>query len=309
MKSGTSAFLAAAGALAFIAGVGSAPVALADSGDAWTRLTTDKGCWLVKYSIVYGGMETSPERPGFVWSGPCISGQPINGEGMFYEQYDGQVRTWKGRVVNGYPEGHWTQKVYALGQDKRWTVVNELEDNFTHGCNGWGCESGPRDMMIVQPITPARYSLVSDGAWAWNGFGVPAPQQSATAATRPPVPAASPSAGAARPSPNARAVPVSSATSDIRGGDCVKIVPGPKGQFWNVVNGCAVPVIGSYCYENDGFDSCAKHKSSGFGPIRPGKKEGISSGGDGRVEWRIAWCDYDKWNKGTCKLKHPWEIE
>lgn len=85
---------------------------------------------------------------------------------------------------------------------------------------------------------------------------------------------------------------------------CVTIESGGPGSFWRVVNGCGYTVIGKFCYEDSGAFSCSPMRPGGFGPIRNGGQEGISSGSPG-VTWRVSYCDYDEWNRGECSIGDP----
>lgn len=116
-----------------------------------------------------------------------------------------------------------------------------------------------------------------------------------------------PSPSAPAPAPAARVAAAAPPRADpgefgsTRQSACVTMKPlkNSANGFWVVVNQCGYRVIGSFCYEGS---SCGGgHTPGGFGPISPGKQEGVSGPeGRGRVEWRVAFCNYDLWVKGTC---------
>lgn len=178
----------------------------ADSFPAWQKQITDKGCFLYQYEESVGGMESDLQPTGYVWSGPCTPGQPINGEGTLYEQHnyrfsDGELSQWirshSGRLVNGLFEGkvnHRRHDVDALGY---WNpATGYVEDPeyassfYYQGCtkemmdDGWTanyCQPGKVIDPIIVPRVASAYfplpdALVDGGANAPPPVAPPAPQ-------------------------------------------------------------------------------------------------------------------------------------
>lgn len=72
--------------------------------------------------------------------------------------------------------------------------------------------------------------------------------------------------------------------------------------YWEVVNTCSYPIIGRFCYEGDsGPFRC--NTWGGFGPLKPGAREMISPPQKkGSTRWKTESCNYDDWNKSTCRF-------
>jgi hypothetical protein len=174
-----------AGRLAMAAGVVAlAPApARADSFDAWQKQTSDKGCYLYMYLPSVGGMDTDPNPDGFVWTGPCTPGQPVNGTGTWYMQTnypmsDGsvlkRVMSQAGTVRNGLFEGYVTRRTYAVDDNGRWDPnAGQIDEfwgegaEFRAGCEAdqimegamaeYGCQPGTQGNAIVIPRVTRPY--------------------------------------------------------------------------------------------------------------------------------------------------------
>lgn len=145
----------------------------ADGGVAWLKETTDKGCYLYEFGNAYQGMASDPNRSGFIWSGACSPGKPINGEGTLYFQNKSpsgaMVWSYTGRIVNGLPDGSMRVQQYVIGADGSWdhkggTVdPNFSEILFRQGCPSFAdaqCQPGVVvNVIALQPVTPAHFPL------------------------------------------------------------------------------------------------------------------------------------------------------
>lgn len=95
------------------------------------------------------------------------------------------------------------------------------------------------------------------------------------------------------------------APAEAQGSNCVHMGPISGGSFWQVTNNCGYRVIGKFCYENDKYFNCGTQSPGGFGPISPGRSEGVSSPSSSPATWRVSYCDYDDWNAGDCRIDNP----
>jgi hypothetical protein len=152
----------------------SVPVpAHADGGVAWIKETTDKGCYLHEFGNAYNGMATDPNRSGFIWSGACSPGKPINGQGTLYFQNKSpsgaMVWSYTGRIVNGLPDGPMRVLQYVIGADGKWDPAagtsdpNFSEIVFRQGCPSFAeaqCQPGMvQNVVALQPVTPPHFPL------------------------------------------------------------------------------------------------------------------------------------------------------
>jgi hypothetical protein len=178
--------LRAAGWLAAAAGLAalSAVPARADSFDAWQKQTSDKGCYLYVYGSSVGGMDTDPNPDGFLWTGPCTAGQPINGTGTWYIQTnypmgDGtalkRVVSMTGTVRNGLFEGYVATRIYEVDDNGRWdpnagqvdAITGGVDVEYRAGCQAdmiyegqlaeYGCQPGTHGDAIVIPRVTRPY--------------------------------------------------------------------------------------------------------------------------------------------------------
>lgn len=208
---------AAVAAATVAAGMFAADAAYADSFDAWQRHVTDKGCYSFEYGISVGGMESDPNRDGYVWSGSCTAGSPINGQGTLYVQVqypfsDGtvmrQIRAYTGRMVNGFWEGPVAQANYDVDESGRWNpnAPTPIEFGpgvvqFIRGCpewsidpsSEWACRPGQvTDPINIPQVSPPYYGIpglnpteadpvISDGTQYATSPGMAAPQPTGTA--------------------------------------------------------------------------------------------------------------------------------
>lgn len=145
----------------------------ADGGVAWIKETTDKGCYLHEFGNAYSGMATDPNRSGFVWSGACTSGKPINGEGTLYFQNKSpsgaMIWSYTGRIVNGLPDGPMRVLQYVISADGTWNPAagtsdpNFSEILFRQGCPSFAeaqCQPGVvQNVIALQPVTPPHFPL------------------------------------------------------------------------------------------------------------------------------------------------------
>lgn len=236
--------------------------ARADGGDfgAWTRETTDKGCYLFEFTTYYF-LEDDP--PGFVWIGPCTPGQPINGQGTLYIQVsDGfnSMRSLEGRVVNGLFEGPVEMTLYEVDENG---VVDPSSaqpgyapmENHQGGCpESWigsaegECQPGQvGGVHVLRQISPPFFQLPTQlsgmggepeqgplGLRDMPGAGAPA---TAPAATRAPLPMAP-----------------QTASSSADGGDvfgpCVEVEGIRSGiqMIWRLRNVCSTRINVAYCF-------------------------------------------------------------
>lgn len=77
---------------------------------------------------------------------------------------------------------------------------------------------------------------------------------------------------------------------------CVSIVPTNYGSA--VYNGCGYRIMGNYRSSDGNW--------GGYGPIGPGRQEGISMRRGSA--WGISYCNYDHWVQGSCRPKSPNQI-
>lgn len=92
-----------------------------------------------------------------------------------------------------------------------------------------------------------------------------------------------------------------------RDGDCIHMDDkGPQGATWQVVSTCSYKAFGSFCYDDDGPFSCAKRMAGSFGPLDVKGRRGVGTSPKNGAGYRITWCDYEDWLKGTCGKFEPW---
>lgn len=204
---------------------------------------------------------------GYVWTGPCAPGKPISGEGTFYTQY----RDGKFQAETGRIVNGYPDGPMGNG------LVYEM------GCNnfmGIDCHPGAATNVVTVPqVSPALFPVPKG------------PSSFAESGSRP----------TAKPAPAAT-------SGGVKREGCVSMDDkGEHDHGWQVVNNCPYAAIGSWCYFDEGINSCAKQKTSGFGPIKPGGSEAVASSPDGGAGYGIAWCDYEDWNAGDCAKFKPWE--
>lgn len=97
-----------------------------------------------------------------------------------------------------------------------------------------------------------------------------------------------------------------------RDGSCLTMRARPDGGGWQIVSTCTYRAFGAWCYDDDGSFSCAKKMKGGFGPLpaatpdKPSTENVSTSPRDGAT-FRMVWCDYEDWVKGTCDGDfEPW---
>ncbi|MBX7248064.1 MAG: hypothetical protein K1X35_03330 [Caulobacteraceae bacterium] len=278
-----AALLAAAGLIS-LGGVADRARADGEGEPGWVKETTDKGCYRLMASMVDSTTTTSGH--GFVWTGPCTPGQPINGEGTFYLQdRSGFIMAYTGRIVNGFNDGPTQVAVYFLGGGPfppSGSPASVSTESFRMGCSYEECQAGAvSNLVTIPPVSPAYFPLPG-GPSSFAGSSTPAPS------TPPP------------PTRSAADFDDTCVTMDNRG---------TGGSGWRVVNSCSYTAIGAWCYDDDGYFSCSTHQKGGFGPLGPGRSENVSSSPRGNASYRIAWCDYDDWKANRCEANKPWEVQ
>lgn len=276
-----AALLAAAGLFSL---GGGADLARADGGGdpGWVKEITDQGCYRLSQALV--DQYTTTSGAGFVWTGACTPGQPINGEGTFYRQYpDGLIQAYTGRISNGFPDGP-TQFVQFRSWPPSGAGENRETLDFNMGCSPYlpDCQPGSAGSVVTVPqVSPARFPLPG-GPSSFAGASAPAPSST------PP------------PTRSAASFDDTCVTMDNKG---------TGGSGWRVVNSCSYTAIGSWCYDDDGIFSCSTHQKGGFGPLGPGRSENVSSSPRGNAGYRIAWCDHEDWKANRCGEPKPWEVQ
>lgn len=128
----------------------------ADSVPAWQKQTTDQGCFLYQFDESISGMESDPQPTGYVWSGTCMPGQPISGQGTLYEQVDSRhgskryryIDSTTGRLVNGYFDGPVERRRHEVDAQGQW---NPAVDH-----------TGPAPFQVVEYRGSCIASLLND---------------------------------------------------------------------------------------------------------------------------------------------------
>lgn len=112
---------------------------------------------------------------------------------------------------------------------------------------------------------------------------------------------------AASPEPAAPSKVAIPSAAYQKDGDCIHMDNnGPQGSTWQVVSTCSYRAFGSFCYDDDGPFSCAMRAAGGFGPLAPKGRNSIGTSPRNGAGYRISWCDYEDWTKGTCGKFEPW---
>ena len=282
--------------LATLCALAATPISIpasADGGEGWVKLTTDKGCYLYKYTSTYGGMESNPNPGGYIWTAPCKSGQPINGEGTLYEQYHDPkfriVRSYSGRIVNGLPDGPTRVLRYDVAADGKWSpsagyVEHGVEIlNYQRGCpqgtvspEEWGCHPGSvKNPIVLRQVSPPHFPLPG-AKLAGAESGPAAAASSAQGRIRIPIG----STYIQDPKISSRPVPTALPNGETLQGsnnlDCVIFRPstGPNARS-SLVNQCGEEVRLNYCLVyKAGQDNCAPMRTgweATLWPVRAGQ--------------------------------------
>jgi hypothetical protein len=169
--------------------------ARADSFPAWMKETTDKGCFIYEYGEAIAGMDTDPNSDGFLWTGPCTPGQPINGQGTLYKQTnypmeDGthltRIMGFTGQVQNGLFVGPVSYAAYDVDRAGKWNPAAGHTDDgwgpgedYVQGCRKsdiasgqlaeYGCQPGKMDdpipiFRVKKPYFPLPAGFVGSGS-------------------------------------------------------------------------------------------------------------------------------------------------
>ena len=118
--------------LAIIIALALPAMAAADDARHLHTGRTERGC-------IYHVYDYFPPEEPFTWSGPCESGQPINGFGRLEERYwdmddEHNVFRREGQMVNGYLDGTIRTTHLYIEPDGRLEQHTEFVSNYAMGC-------------------------------------------------------------------------------------------------------------------------------------------------------------------------------